>query len=676
MTRGSLAAAVVMASAAAAAVEVPLGDLDLGHMTSGWGRPLVNRNVRGDPLRCGGRTFAQGVGTHADSLLRVRLPDGPARFRATVGVDDAAGAGKGSVEFRILAGDELLWSSGVLRGGMAPVTVELDLSGRRDILLRAADGGDGTTDDLANWGEAVFVLDRGRPEALPPVPDEEPEIVTPPPSPAPRINGARAVGARPGRPFQFTLAVSGDPPPRLLVEGLPEGLRFDTARGWIVGVTPAPGNYDVAILASNVHGQARGRLRIVIGEALALTPPMGWNSWNCFGPEITQERIAAAAVAMVTQGLVRHGWTYINIDDAWQRKSDEADPAAAGPVRDARGRILPNRRFPDMAGLVRQIHALGLKAGIYSSPGPLTCAGFEGSYGHEAADADQYTAWGFDYLKYDWCAYSRVARGSTLPEQMKPYLHMARELRRQPRDIVFSLCQYGVGNVSAWGRTAGGHLWRTTGDIEDTWASVRRIAAAQAGLELFAGPGGWNDPDMLVIGRVGWGHPRPTRLTPNEQYSHLSLWCLLAAPLLLGCDLEQLDAFTLNLVTNDEILEINQDPLGRQASRVAVRGPVQVWAKPMEDGSVAVGLFNFDEEPVAARLEWRDIGLRGRWRLRDAWRQRDLGVADGAWETRLPRHGCAVLRLRPESGAAGGPACPPSTWEADVRDRAGGPAPR
>jgi alpha-galactosidase len=651
----ALCAAALATGTAGAAEETRLSSLDLKQMTAGWGKALPDHSVDGNPLRIAGTAYAHGVGTHADSVIRIRLPGGAARFRARVGVDDEVAArGTGSVEFAVISDGGRLWSSGALRPGTAAVAADVDLSGRTGVVLRVADGGDGTDGDHADWAEAVFLTEGGLPVALPPVPDEAPYLLTPAAPATPRINGARVVGARPGNPFLFAIAASGDRPMIFAADGLPAGLELDPQTGILRGTAPAAGEYRVRLTARNARGEARREMRIVAGDRLALTPPMGWNSWNCFAHAVTAERIAAAAEAMVGSGLIRHGWTFVNIDDFWQVKPGDADPTLRGPARHADGRIAPNPRFPDLAALVVRIHRLGLKAGIYSSPGPLTCGGCVGSHGHEAADAAQYAAWGFDYLKYDWCTYTKIAKGSSLHELMKPYFVMGDALRAQKRDIVYSLCQYGMGNVSAWGAKVGGNCWRTSGDIEDTWKSVAGIGFSQFGLEHFAGPGNWNDPDMLVVGRVGWGPKlHPTRLTPSEQYAHVSLWCLLAAPWLIGCDLERLDAFTLNLLTNDEAIEVNQDPLGRQAARVAVRGPAQVWAKAMEDGSVAVGLFNLDEEARAVAVEWSDLGLAGPRGVRDLWRQKDLGIADGRFETRVPRHGCALIRLLPPAAAAG-----------------------
>jgi alpha-galactosidase len=351
---------------------------------------------------------------------------------------------------------------------------------------------------------------------------------------------------------------------------------------------------------------------------------------------------------MVASGLINHGWTYINIDDFWQTNQNTDDPTLRGPQRDGQGRVLPNPRFPDMKGLTDYVHGNGLKIGIYSSPGPTTCGGCTGSWQHEEIDARQYADWGFDYLKYDWCSYGGVVNGDrSLPALRKPYEVMRAALDKVPRDILFSFCQYGMGLVWEWGAQAGGNSWRTTGDITDTWGSMSGIGFNQAGQEKYAGPGHFNDPDMLVVGRVGWGRLHPTRLTPDEQYTHISLWCLLSAPLLIGCDMTQMDAFTLNLLTNDEVLDVDQDPLGRQAARVAQEGPLQVWAKDMEDGSKAVGLFNTGELPWPVSVHWSDIGVSGRQTVRDLWRQKDLGNFEAAFSATVPSRGVVLVRISP-----------------------------
>jgi alpha-galactosidase len=307
---------------------------------------------------------------------------------------------------------------------------------------------------------------------------------------------------------------------------------------------------------------------------------------------------------------------------------------------------MSNAKFPDMKALTDYVHSKGLKIGLYSSPGPKTCAGHEGSYQHEAQDAQRYADWGFDYLKYDWCSYGDIAPHPDRGQLVKPYQVMRAGLDKVPRDIVFSLCQYGMGNVWEWGAEVGGNCWRTTGDITDTWSSMAGIGFGQAGHERFAGPGHWNDPDMLVVGYVGWSAKvRPTRLTPNEQYTHISLWCLLCSPLLIGCDLTKLDEFTLGLLTNDEVLDVSQDPLGRQAGVVSKEGAVEVWAKEMEDGSKVAGLFNRGDDEAKVTARWSELGLRGKLKVRDLWRQQDLGAFKEQFQAVVPRHGVVLIRI-------------------------------
>jgi alpha-galactosidase len=498
-------------------------------------------------------------------------------------------------------------------------------------------------------------------------------ILTPPSSPKPRINSAKTFGVRPGAPFLYTIAATGDRPMTFAEDGLPAGLRLDPQTGIITGILKEKGEHCVTLRAKNKRGEATRQLKIVCGATIGLTPALGWNSWNCFANSVTEEKVKAAADAMVSSGLINHGWTYINIDEFWSRneEGEKNDPTLGGPGRDAEGRIVPNPRFPDMKMLTDYIHSKGLKAGIYSSPGPVGCGGSYASYNHEELDAQVFATWGFDYLKYDWCSYlpemeqKRTRRVDFSPMNkyltngtpedmlvhMRPYAVMRVALNSVNRDILYSFCQYGNGNSWEWVGELGGNSGRTTFDIVDKWKSpdglsVSDIGFSQNGHEKFAGPGHFNDPDMLVIGKVGWGPAlHPTRLTPNEQYTHISLWCLLASPLLIGCDMTQMDDFTLSLLTNDEVLEVNQDPLGRQAARVAQDGALEVWAKDMEDGSKAVGLFNRDDKAATVTAKWSDLGMTGKQKVRDLWRQTDLGKFSGEFKTEVPRHGVVLIKV-------------------------------
>ncbi len=463
-----------------------------------------------------------------------------------------------------------------------------------------------------------------------------PYLLTPREAAEPRINGAMLLGARPGSPLVYRIAATGAAPLRLEAAGLPPGLMLDPQSGVISGAVNSAGEYRVTLTAANAHGRASRVLTLRVGERLALTPPMGWNSWNAYGLAVDADKVRAAADAMLSSGLAAHGWTYINIDDGW-----EAAQRSAG------GDIGSNARFPDMPGLGAYLHARGLRFGIYSSPGATTCGRFAGSLGHERQDADTYAAWGIDYLKYDQCSYELLLpKEPGLADYQAPYRLMGEALAQQPRDIVYSLCQYGLAAVWSWGGEVGGNLWRTTGDIEDSWSLVREIMEAQAVAAPYAGPGHWNDPDMLVVGEVGWGGAlHPSRLTPDEQYSHLSLWSLLAAPLLLGNELSHLDAFTRNLLTNDEVIAIDQDPLGSAARRVWVADDFEIWSRNLADGRQAVGIFNFGDRFRRLSLEGRIAALATGVRMRDVWRQRDLGPMPSGFSVGIPSHGVLLLTL-------------------------------
>ncbi len=624
-----------------------LSALDISRVEQDWGEPHANQSVEGHTLSIGGQTFTNGLGTHAASQFILDVGGQAVSFSAMVGVDDEVGNSKGSVVFKVL-GDEgrVLWESKEMYGGDAPQAVDVNLANVKQLIL-LVDGGDDIDFDHADWADAKLVMTKGRPSVVSAI-KEEAVILTPKSSPTPRINSPKIFGVRPGAPFLYTIAATGDRPMKFSTKGLPSGLKLDGLTGRISGQLKKAGEYRVTLRAKNRLGRVERPLKIVCGSQIGLTPAMGWNSWNCFASDVTAEKVKSAADAMVSSGLINHGWTYINVDDYWQVHRDSKDPTLQGPQRAADGRIIPNPRFPDMKGLADYIHTRGLKAGLYSSPGPWTCGGCVASWQHEELDAQSYGQWGFDYLKYDWCTYGDVVKGRGVDYLEKPYQIMRAALNKVNRDILFSFCQYGMGSVWKWGAEVGGNSWRTTGDIVDTWGSMSRIGFGQVGHEKYAGPGHFNDPDMLVVGKVGWGPSlHPTRLTPNEQYTHISLWCLLAAPLLIGCDMTQLDDFTLNLLSNDEVLEVNQDPLGRQAGRVAQNGPLEVWAKDMEDGSKAVGLFNrgYGEAPVT--VNWSDLGLAGKQKVRDLWCQKDLGGFTGSFTASVPRHGVVLVRIWP-----------------------------
>jgi len=361
---------------------------------------------------------------------------------------------------------------------------------------------------------------------------------------------------------------------------------------------------------------------------LAATPPMGWNSWNHFAEKIDDATVRAQADAMVASGMRDAGYVYINIDDTWEGE------------RDAKGVIHPNAKFPDMKALADYVHGKGLKLGIYSSPGPKTCAHFEGSYGHEEQDAKTYAEWGIDYLKYDLCSL-----GETL-EKVSPldarkimreaYVKMHEALKKTGRPIVLSLCQYGYDSVWHWGASVGGNLWRTTGDITDSYDRMAEIGFGQAGLAKFAGPGHWNDPDMLEVGNGG--------MSAAEYRTHMSLWALLAAPLIAGNDLTKMTPETVALLTNKDIIAIDQDPAGKQGDRVHAEGTLEIWARTLADGSKVVALFNRNDILNEIRVDFRELGFKGPVKAHDVWADKDLGELPS--QTRLPLAGHDVILLR------------------------------
>ena len=363
--------------------------------------------------------------------------------------------------------------------------------------------------------------------------------------------------------------------------------------------------------------------RKVAQQNLAPTPPMGWSSWNKFATAISDKTVRETDDALVRSGLRDAGYLYVNIDDGWQGKRDSA------------GVLQPNANFPDMKALADYLHAHGLKLGIYTSPGPKSCAGYEGSYGHIEQDAKTFAAWGIDYLKYDLC--SGEAFYHTADTVYGTYQQMGEALAAVGRPVVYSLCEYGRFDVGSWGRDVGGHLWRTTGDIEDNYETMAKIGFDKNGTPKHTGPNGWNDPDMLEAGNGG--------MTTAEYRTHISLWAMMAAPLILGNDIRSMSTETLELLSNREVIAIDQDPAGAQGLPVKKDGKIEIWTKKLADGAVAVGVFNRDTAERSVSMDWRALGLPNVAKVRDLWARTEL---DGnRHDFAVPGHGVRLLKVWP-----------------------------
>ena len=359
------------------------------------------------------------------------------------------------------------------------------------------------------------------------------------------------------------------------------------------------------------------------GTGVAGKPPLGWNTWYGYLCKVTDSDVRAQADMMVGNGMKAVGYEYVNVDDCWQGQ------------RDAQGVIHSNSHFPDMKALGDYIHGKGLKFGIYSSPGPKTCAGYEGSFGHEEQDARTYAEWGVDFLKYDWCSAAEVYK----PTEMRAvYKKMGGALEQSGRPILYSLCQYGLEQVWTWGAAVGANMWRTTGDLDYNYDRFSLVGFEQNGLERFAGPGHWNDPDMLLVG-LG-------KITDDESRTQVSLWSLLAAPLIASADLTKISPSSLAILSNSEVIAVDQDPAGIQGRRVAEEGPLDIWMKPLADGSKAVGLFNRGEDAASITVYFKDAGVGETAEVRDVWAGKDLGIFKGSYTAEVPRRGVVMIRMK------------------------------
>jgi alpha-galactosidase len=629
--RLSFVVAVVLSASLSAGAErsIRIEDLDVSKIVQPLERPRTTGAK--SAVTIAGRRFERSVSTRAKSRLYIALDGKAVRFSAWGGISDEARDSLETfrgivreVRFAVYGDGKLLAQSAPIKqGGIAQVKAEL--GGVRELLLTV----DGPAGAFANWADARVTYAGATPQTVL-APEERGVRKAPGESGNARINGAAVVGIRPGTPLFYPIAATGHRAMQFSAAGLPAGLRL--AGGIISGTIAQAGEYVLTLGAKNARSEAKRPLRIVVGSKLALTPPMGWNSWNVVEGLVSATVVKEMADALVRYGFRDAGYQYINIDDVW----------AIG--RDAQGRaVVDPGRFPDgIKSVADYVHARGLKLGIYSSPGPTTCAGYPSSYGHEEIDVQTWAAWDVDYVKYDACG---VAKNRA----QELFLKMGTLLQSAHRSMVYSLS----GADPTWGEAVHAQLWRTTTDIRDQW----RLRASAGILDNFdfqpkfaslQHPGAWNDPDLLVIGIYGKGGSSNDLAahgaTDTEYRSQMSLWCLLSAPLMVTADLRTMGPTALETLTNPEVTDLDQDALGRLPKLCARDKETQVWRKDMQDGSTALALFNRGGRAASITVKWSDAGLHGRQRVRDLWKHKDLGTFTETYAADVAPHETVLLR--------------------------------
>ena len=641
--------------------EIWLDDLVIQKYSEGIPGISAKKNGGGETMTMVKKTYQRGIGVQSTSVLSFLLNGNATEFTASVGVDDM-GNKILKHQFYVLGDGKILFESGDMKWGDLPKNIKVNLRGvqRMGLLVTVED--QGYTKVYTNFADAkISMIGDAKPLTTPNV--DEKYILTPPSPKTPQINSAKVFGATPGNPFLYTIASTGSRPIQFFADNLPAGLSIDHETGTISGKLTQRGIYLVQLRAKNKFGEAKKELKIKIGDTISLTPPMGWNGWNSWARMIDGEKVIASANAMVSKGLRDHGWNYVNIDDAWQ-----------GNRGGKLNAMQANEKFPNFKKMIDDIHAMGLKVGVYSTPWITSYAGYTGAssnfengafpdsiknnkrafryigkYRFETNDALQLAEWGVDFLKYDWRIEVNSAR------------RMSTALKSSGRDIIYSLSNSApFSNVEEWTKIS--NMYRTGPDIRDSWQGLYHCTFKLDKWGPYGGPGHWNDPDMMILGNVTTGtEMHPTRLTPNEQYSHISLFALLSSPLLIGCPIDQLDEFTLNLLNNDEVIAIDQDPLGSSARLISDEDGIQTWFKKMEDGAYAVGFFNTDnygknpasffrwgnEKPKNYTVALAKLGLQGNWKVRDVWRQKNVNLVNGAINTTIPFHGVSLYYIQP-----------------------------
>ncbi len=684
-----LSAETAFAAPVSAAETARLASLDLSAVEQGFGKPQIDKSVDMHPLSIAGRHFEHGLGTHSPGDMLIDLNGGATRFTAWVGIDDETNK-RGSAEFQIVGDGKLLWSSGVMRGGQEPKRADIDVTGVQQIALIVGDAGDGYEYDHADWADAEFTFTGAAPKAIKLAPSNPTVAPTAEPD-KPQITVPGIIGIRLNTPVLFTVSAVGQPPIRYAAKGLPRGLNLDAETGQIRGTVTQVGTHTLTVTAKNAMGTDSRKIQLVAGDTVCLTPPLGWNSYDCFGDNVVESEILANA-RYAHDNLLPHGWEYIIVDYRWY------DPNAATPpnnpnahkdailTMDQYGRLEPApNRFPSAANgkgfkpLADTIHGMGLKFGIHIMRGIPRQAvkqnvPIEGSAFH-AADAAktasvcpwcpdmygvdtsqpagqawydsilrQYASWGVDYIKVD---------DMSAPYSAGEIEAVRKAIDKCGRAIAFSLSPGDTPVEQAKHVQANANLWRISGDFWDEWGAVSHQFDLISRWQGNGGPGRWPDADMIPLGHLSVGNrsvgnDRTTRLTRDEQLTMMSLWAIAPSPLMLGMNLPDNDAWTLSLLTNDEVLAINQDKAGKQAVRLpqptGIAG-TEIWTRAMADGSHVIGLFNRLRVSMPVHIRWSEIGLAKVKTVRDVWQRKDLPVSADEMETTVGPHGAMLFRI-------------------------------
>lgn len=616
-----------------------LDALDLNKMYQDKGRPQVTGVMAN--LSINKRKFMNGVHTRTQSYLYIALDGMTNEFAAEVGVDDRGTSFRAMdtvkkersfAEFFVIGDGKVLWQSGTMKYGENSRRFKVDVSGIKNLQLKIT-GGPGNTH--ADWTDARFTYSGAAPKTVWSPDDlalikKNQDFIKQQNTkyPEPRINGAMRVGIRPNTPLYYPMAVTGMRPITYSADGLPPGITLNASTGIITGSSAVAGEYKVKLSAKNGYGKTERILTILVGDKLALTPPMGFQSWNVVEGLISETFIKELADAFVDLGLRDVGYQYINMDDCWQGG------------RDAHGNIYPDTyRFPNGMKVVGDyLHQKGMKFGIYSTPGAVTCAGYAGTMNFEEQDLRSWSSWGFDYLKYDGC---------TVPADRSAelYANMGKLLKNSGRSVVY------CGR-----KEAGSQLWRIGGDLRDQWSIasydvgiIQSFEKAQVNASTQT-PGGWVDPDMLVIGIYGKGSSGNDKTdekgcTDVEYRSQMSLWSLMSAPLFITSDIRHATQATLETLTNPEVIDVNQDPLGNFPIKLSGDKEKEIWVKKMDDGSKTIALFNKAADKRTMSIKLAEIGLSGKHRVRDLWQRKDVADAAESYSCNVAPHEVVLLRI-------------------------------